>query len=141
MTDDFYDEVLNLHRFLEDWLTGRVANGGRGPERLAQALSDDFRVIHPDGSRGGKPDVVRAFASAHGSKPAGYALEIGAVETRLIGEDICRATYKERHRGEAGRARVSTAILKRRPGSRNIEWIFLQETPAPHLETGTDRRS
>lgn len=135
MTEDtFRQEVLDLHRYLEVWLKGEVSRGDGHPDRLAGALSEDFCVVHPDGSRGSKQDVVRAFASSHGEKPSGYGLEISDVETRMIAEDICLVFYAERHRGEPGRARISTAILKRETKGGDIKWLFLQERLAPHLE-------
>lgn len=135
MTEDLYrKEVLELHQFLNDWLKGEVPKGSGRPERFAQALAEDLCVIHPSGKRGTKADAVRAFSAAYGEKPPGYALEIGRVETRMIGEGLCLATYEERHRGEPGRARVATALLRSRADGRGIEWLFLQETLAPHLE-------
>lgn len=133
-TDRFRGEVLALHAFLSDWLTGRAERGDGCPTRLAAALVDDFVVVHPDGSRGDRSAVLAAFAAAHGSKPADYALAIGRIDIRPIAADLCLATYEEIHRGEPGRARVSTAVLRRSGGRREIQWLFLQETPAPWLE-------
>jgi len=128
------EEVLALHRFLDAWLKGKAPKGGGGPDRLADALSDDFVVIHPSGTRATKSDVVAAFAAAHGSKPNTYALRVGGIETRRLCEHICLAIYEEWHEGEPGRARLSSAILRRRAAGRGLEWCQLQETPAPHLE-------
>lgn len=134
MTDEIYrKEVVELHQFLSAWLKGEVPRGDGRPERLAQVLAEDLYVIHPNGKRGTKAEAVRAFAAAYGEKPPGYALEIGRVETRMLGADVCLATYEEWHRGEPGRARVASALLRRRADGR-VEWLFLQETPAPHLE-------
>lgn len=130
----FIDEVLALHRFLDDWLKARTPHGNGEPARLAQALADDFEIIHPDGSRGDRASSVAAFARAYGEKPPAYALEIDRVKTRVFGTDLCLATYVERHRGEPDRARIATALLRRRADGA-IEWLFLQETPAPHLDT------
>jgi hypothetical protein len=135
MSNIFQEEIVRLHRFLEAWLKGEVPKGDGRPERLAKALSNDFLVIHPNGTRGSKADVVGAFASAYGSKPPEYALEIGHIETRMIADELCLATYEERHRGEPGRARIATAILQQRSMEEGIEWLLLHETPAPHLET------
>ena len=127
MADEFREEVIDLHRFLEQWLKGEVPRGDGQPRRLAEALAEDYAIIHPNGSRGGKAEAVRAFASSYGEKTADYALRITRIETRMLATDICLATYEEDHVGEAGRARISTAVLRRRPGS-PIEWLFLQET-------------
>ena len=133
MRDPFAAEIIDLHRFLEAWLKGRTDRGNGKPERLAGALVDDFRVIHPDGSRGDKAAVVASFADAFGEKPAEYALEIDRIETRRLAPDLSLATYVERHRGEPGRARVVSALLRRRADGR-FEWLHLHETPAPRLD-------
>lgn len=133
MSDPFADEIRALHRFLDAWLKGQVDRGDGEPVRLAQVLADDFQVIHPNGARGDKQAAVSGFVRAYGEKPPSYALEIGRIDTRMLGPDLCLATYEERHRGEHGRARIASAVLRRRPQG-GIEWLQLQETPAPHLD-------
>lgn len=138
--NDFLQEILDMHDFLEGWLKGTVSRGDGQPWRLAQGLSDDFVIINPSGSRGGKSDVLRAFAASYGEKPASFGLMVGGIETRLIADGLCLATYEEWHRGEYGRARVSTAFIRRRNQQPAFEWLFLQETPAPHVEPA-DKKS
>ena len=112
-TDDaFEQEVRDLHRYLTDWLTGKAPKGDGYPNRLAEALANNFVVIHPSGTRGSKTEALRAFGAAHGEKAEDYALEVGKVEIRRLTEGLCLATYEEFHRGEPGRARISTAVLQ-----------------------------
>lgn len=125
----FHEEVLDLHRFLEDWLKGNVPRGNGKPERLAKALAEDFMVIHPTGSRGSRSDVLKSFAASYGEKPAGYALEVSDISVRLLGNDLALVTYVETHRGESGRERVSTVLMRWRGKDQPILWLFLQETP------------
>jgi hypothetical protein len=132
--DRFREEVLALHAFLNAWLRGEVPDGDAGPERLARALADDFVIVHPSGNRSTKTAVVRGFASAYGEKPSGYAIRIDQIETRMLTDGLCLATFEEWHEGEPGRARIATAVLRDRSGGAGIEWLFLQETLAPHLE-------
>ncbi len=133
MSDPFVAEIHELHRFLDAWLKGGIERGNGAPARLADALADDFEVIHPDGGIGDKAAVVGAFAAAWGEKPPSYALEVDSVKTRPLAPDLCLATYVERHRGEPGRTRIACALLRRLEDGR-IGWLHLQETPAPHLE-------
>ena len=130
----FRDEVLALHEYLSAWLTGRIPQGGGRPARLERALADDFVVIHPNGSISSKTDAVDSFAAAWNEKPASYALRVDQIRTRMVGADHCLVTYDEWHDGEPGRARISTALLRRSRSSDGVQWLFLQETPAPHLE-------
>lgn len=130
---DFLREIRDMHRYLEDWLKGIVPRGNGKPSRLIDALTDDFIVIHPNGTIGRKPDVIGAFAGAYGEKPAEYALEVDMVETRMIEKNLCLATYVEDHAGESGRRRRSSAVLRRRSENGFIEWLFLQETAITDL--------
>jgi len=125
--DDYLQEVFDLHGYLEDWLKGNVADHARGPTRLDRCLAGDFVVIHPDGRREDKADVLRSFAAAYGAKPRTYALEITEPSIRPLHHGLFLATYREAHRGEPGRARISSALL-RRSANRTVEWLFLQET-------------
>lgn len=135
-SDPFADEIRALHRFLDAWLKGRVERGDGEPARLVDVLADDFVVIHPNGIRGDKAAAVGGFARAYGEKPPDYALEIGRIDTRMLGPDLCLAIYEERHSGEPGRARIASAVLRQRSGG-GIEWLQLQETLAPHLDDGS----
>lgn len=110
MSDPFAEEIRALHRFLDAWPKGRVDRGDGEPARLAQVLADDFQVIHPTGTRGDKAAAVAGFARAYGEKSPGYALEIGRIDTRMLGPDLCLATYEERHHADS-----PTAARLRRP--------------------------
>lgn len=131
--DPFTTEVLALHRFLDAWLKGEIDRGDDVPARLAEALADDFKIIHPDGTRGDRNSAIEGFAGAFGEKPPEYALLISDIEVRDLAPGLCLATYVERHRGELRRAR-STSVLLRRRDDGKIEWLRLQETPAPKLD-------
>lgn len=124
----FVKEIRTLHRYLERWMKGEITDSGRGPRRLAKALANDFIVIHPNGLREGKRDVIRNFASAYGKKPADYSLDIRNISLEILPGDFCLATYTESHGGEAGRTRLSSALLHYRSNLNDVEWLFLQET-------------
>ncbi|MBT8099133.1 MAG: glutathione S-transferase C-terminal domain-containing protein [Gammaproteobacteria bacterium] len=128
LKDRFLQEVLDLHRYLEDWMKGRIATEDSKPTRLADALAEDFIVIHPSGQQENKAEVIDNFAAAYGQKPKDYALEIRDVCVRRLEDGLCLVNYLESHRGESGRTRCSSALLRQRPGDRTIEWLFLQET-------------
>ncbi|NNE22011.1 MAG: DUF4440 domain-containing protein [Rhizobiales bacterium] len=126
-----------MHDFLDGWLKGTVSRGDGQPWRLAQRLADDFVIIHPNGSRGDKAGVLRAFAASYGEKPASYGLMVGEIETRMLADGLCLATYQEWHRGEPRRARISTALIRRQAPQKAFKWLFLQETPAPDMAPPT----
>ncbi len=135
-SEAFRREVLDLHAFLEGWLKGSVKDNGAGPWRLREALAEDFTVVHPSGVREDKPGVVQNFAAAYATRPDGYALQISDLSLRPLGSRMYLASYRESHRGEPGRARISTALLRQVPDGERIEWVFLQETVLPEQSSG-----
>ena len=130
----FRKEIRDLHKYLEDWLKGKAPDRDRGPVRLDNALAEGFFVIHPSGIRESKAEVVCNFASAYGGKPADYALEITDLSAHLLHDGLCLATYRESHRGEPERPRLSSALLQQRAVGKTIEWLFLQETLIADLQ-------
>lgn len=127
----FIEEIEALHRYLEQWLKGKIPRDKRGPTRLGQALAEDFTVVHPSGVSEGKGDVIRNFASAYNTKPNDYSLDIREIAVEILPGDFCFATYRESHGGEVGRSRIACALLRSRVNPRDIEWLFLQETFSP----------
>lgn len=124
----FIKEIRTLHNYLERWMKGEVIDQRRGPTRLAKALANDFMVVHPNGTHETKKNVIRNFASAYGEKPSDYTLNIRDISVEILPGGYCLATYKESHGGEAGRTRLSCALLHNRSVQKDVEWLFLQET-------------
>lgn len=124
----FTTEILDLHRYLQQWLQGELINDSLGPIRLERALAESFTVVHPTGIREGKVDVIRNFASAYGKKSADYSLDIDDIDIEVMPGGYCFARYKESHGGEPDRARLSCALLRQCHRNNDIEWLFLQET-------------
>lgn len=127
MADEFTGEVLSLHEFLSQWLTGQVDLSERVFGRFANALADDFNVIHPNGLMQDKPAVLKNFREAYGNKPAGFRLDISSVLSRPLGNGLSLVIYQETHVGDPGRSRVCSALIRRLP-NRRFEWLHLHET-------------
>ncbi len=131
MLDDCEREIRELHEFLQAWLKGSVTQSENEFRRLRDALARDFLVIHPSGRTDGRSGVLEAFHKAYGSKDPSYAMDISNICARAVAERLCVMGYEERHRGEPGRARICTAVFRRRESDGRVEWIHLHETLLP----------
>jgi hypothetical protein len=131
MIDDCEHEIRELHAFLEAWLKGAVPQFEELFQRFRGALAHDFLVIHPSGKSDDKAGVLENFRKAYGSKGAEYRMDISSIRARAGGDTVCVMGYEERHQGEPDRARICTAVFRRREGDRAVEWILLHETLLP----------
>lgn len=131
MVNDCENEIRKLHQFLQGWLTGTVPESDESFQRFRTALAHDFLVIHPTGKTDNKARVLENFRGAYGRKGTGYAMDISNIHARAHAGGICVMGYEERHRGEPGRARICTAVFRRREIDGRVEWVHLRETLLP----------
>ena len=102
-------EIIQLHQFLESWLTGRLNRNEQEFLRLTQALADDFVMIHPSGQQQDKAAVTADLWQAHGVRPEPFTIEIRNYTCRVGSETLCLVTYEEWQHIPNPLARVSTA--------------------------------
>lgn len=121
------DEVTHLHQYLQAWLKGEIGTSGESPMRLAEALDENFTVVHPSGVEEGKPAVLENFRAAHGSRNGDFRILVRDVVPLLAREELVVVCYTEIHEGENPHTRRSTAILEALPGGRP-RWKHLHES-------------
>jgi hypothetical protein len=122
------EEVLQLHRFIEKWLTGAIDQSEQAFARLEQALAYDFVVVQPSGIKEDKQKVLQNFRGAYATKVRPFKIAIRNVDSRLVAETLCVVSYEEWHLGIKKNGRISTALLRRRLGGDELEWLHLHET-------------
>lgn len=128
-------EVVQLHRFIEQWSNGALENRDEVYARFAEALAEDFELVSPDGTVADRQAIVDGFRSAHGRWQDGDGvgrgrIRVEAIELRLLAPPLALLTYEEWHDLEgATRGRLSSVLLRQRadaPGG--VEWVHLHET-------------
>lgn len=134
-------EVIELHRFLEDWSNATIENGDDIYRRFADALADDFVLIGPQGGRDERSAIVRALRGAHGRwvGQGGGRIEIRDLEVRVVAEPLALVSYQEWHHleGEA-RGRYSSALFRRESGAPGgVAWVHLHEVWLPDGSAGS----
>ncbi len=123
-------EVLDLHRFFEEWFQGECPPTELA--RLTDALAVDFELITPGGVALGVEELVRGLKAGHarhtGADPP-FEIEIADLRVRPVGDDLAVAVYEERQTGPSGaNQRLSSALLRRQDDTPNgVEWVHLHE--------------
>jgi hypothetical protein len=129
-------EVIEIHRVIAGWLNGKLA---RTPEHFAEfadALVDEFTIMHPDGVFTRLADLLPRFESRHGSAPdltidiRDFRVVISShdrSDSSVATDGVTVVTY-EAWQGSTGR--FNTAVLIADPdGPRGVyRWLHLQET-------------
>ncbi|OZM82466.1 DUF4440 domain-containing protein [Pseudonocardia sp. MH-G8] len=110
-------QVGDLHRTIEDWLTGRVQRTPASFAVFADAHAPDFTMVTPDGVLMHRDELLAGFEGAHGGAP-GLSIRIADVTVVHATADIdtggVLVTYEEHQDGPAGRSvRRSTVLLVR----------------------------
>ncbi|MFQ5690829.1 MAG: hypothetical protein ACE5HQ_11215 [Gemmatimonadota bacterium] len=123
-------EVMDLHRFFQEWYKGVPDPEGDSFERLASVLHPDFELIAPTGGRMDRTKVLNGVREAHGRySGCPCRISIRNCATRALGPDLGLATYEEWQdiAGET-RGRLSTAVFGRRAGLPNgVQWLHVHE--------------
>ncbi len=126
MEKDFVDEVIDLHRFFEAWLSGQVAQTLEVFERLNMALDDKFFMISPSGESIEKEALCEQLWQAHGAIPVPFKIEIKNARCRVLSDTLVMVNYEEWQFGSDTTSRISSALIEK-----NIDryvWLQVHET-------------
>ncbi|MFQ5720726.1 MAG: hypothetical protein ACE5IK_14395 [Acidobacteriota bacterium] len=131
-------EVLDLHRFFDDWFNGRVDGSDEIFQRFSSVLDPAFVIIAPDGRIVERDPLLEAMRQAHGGRAGGaFRIWIENESCRAAGTDLWLCTYEEwQASGDESRGRVSTALFAPDSDAPNeVRWLHVHETwlpgPAP----------
>lgn len=127
------DEVVELHRFFQDWYRGTIDAGGEAFARMSDVLAEGFHLIGPDGALVGRGEILAAVRGAHGSRGSEFTIRTGECRFRAGGRGLGVVTYEEWHEeGHSRRGRISTAVFQDRADAPNgVEWVHVHETWLP----------
>ena len=130
-------EVVELHRFFQDWFNAVLPDDATSFARLEEALATDFEIIGPDGHRVERAAVLPALRGGHGrNKDHTFAIEVRNLRSRTVADGLVLVTYEE-HQTTDGSLRhwLSSALFRAREGRSNgVEWVHVQETYLPKPE-------
>ena len=129
-------EVVELHRFLEEWSNAELPDSAEAFRRFAEVIAPSFVIIDPDGEVVERQPIVDAIRAAHGrwtEAPGKIRIENFHLHQRIDG--FALATYEEWHdRAGGSEGRLSSVLFGPNPAAPNgLEWLHLHEVwlPAP----------
>ena len=130
-------EVIELHRFFEDWFMGRLDDSEQEFSRFENVMAEDFTMIPPEGAVTQRADLLAALRKAHGAHVGEGSISIRVVniQPRQLSDDHWLVTYEEwQTEGRVERGRISSALFGRRSGTPNdVEWLHVHETWLPEF--------
>ena len=98
-------EVLELHQFFVEWLTGSLPRTEEAYGRFSDVLAEGFDFINPGGVLADKAAMIKDGEAAYGiQKETGFRIWIEDIQCRLPADDLCLVTYKDRARFSGTRA-------------------------------------
>ena len=106
-------QIADLHRVIEEWLTGRAPRTPASFAEFADAHAPGFTMVTPEGALLTREELLPGFEGVHGSAPG---LSIRIADVAVVHADAAGvvATYEEWQDGPAGASgRRSTVLLVR----------------------------
>ncbi len=104
-------EVVRLHDFFVDWMTGTIEQSDENFLQFANSMSDDFYIVAPSGQLTEREALVSGLHSTY-NKRVGLRIWIENVKLRHMLNDTIVATYEEWQSLEGKTtARLSTVIF------------------------------
>lgn len=136
MKEQCEKEVIELHKFFEQWFKSEIENNDELFSRLEAALSEEFMLISPTGQVSTREQIIVQIKNGYGSRKTDeipYRLWVQNIECRLLEGNLCLVMYEEW--GEvAGKinARLSSALFRKKETAVNgVEWIHVHEVSIP----------
>ncbi|MFQ5701579.1 MAG: hypothetical protein ACE5HU_07030 [Acidobacteriota bacterium] len=131
-------EVIQLHRFFEDWFNGRLEPTEENFRRFSSVIAEGFQIVLPNGQKIDRAGILSRVRAAHGAHaPRGPAIQIwiDAYRCRRLDESLRLVTYQEWQKVEGPpRGRFATAVLRRKKSApHGVEWLHVNEVWLPPL--------
>ena len=136
MKEQCEKEVIDLHKFFEQWFKSEIENNDEVFARLEDALSEEFLLISPTGSVTSREQIISQIKDGYGSRKADgipYRLWVQNIVCRFVEDNLCLVIYEEW--GEVAgdlNARLSSALFRKNDQSANgVEWVHVHEVSIP----------
>ena len=121
-------EVLRIHRFFVQWLTGNTPNTCQNfASQCGLVLAKDIVLIKPTGTVVRHDELRRELQEAYGSLKV-FNMEIRNMQVMQCTSDLCLLMYEEWHFRDAVSSRQCTAVFRPKEDSGGVEWVHIHET-------------
>ncbi|TET30733.1 MAG: hypothetical protein E3J70_03865 [Candidatus Heimdallarchaeota archaeon] len=136
MKEQCEKEVIELHKFFEEWFKSEIENKDELFARFEDALGEEFMLITPTGEISSREQIITQIRNGYGSRKTDeipYRLWVQNIECRLMEGNLCLVIYEEW--GEVAgdlNARLSSALFRKKDQSVNgVEWVHVHEVSIP----------
>lgn len=127
-------EIIRLHDFFVEWMTGIISQTDKNFARFAKSTSDDFYIVAPSGQLTQHEDLVKGLYNTY-NKRQNLQIWIENVVVRHELDDVIVATYEEWQSFKADdkiTARLSTVVFTKDDMlPNNLLWRCVHETWLP----------
>ena len=137
-TDALAQEVIDLHRFFEDWFGGYCENGEQAfRQGLQERMHENFNIIMPGGMMIYGADFWPEFRKLYGSNPDFHISIRGLRRQPLVSDSIYLVNYQEWQRNALqstpqNNGRLSSALFVAAQDAPNgVKWFHVHETWLP----------
>lgn len=123
-------EIVELHRFLEQWSNAELPDTEETFGRFADVIAPSFVIVDPHGSMAGREPIVDAIRRSHGRwRAAPGRIRIESYRLHQHGGGFALATYEEWHDlGDISVGRLSSVLFGANADAPNgLEWRHLHE--------------
>ena len=116
MKEQCEKEVIELHKFFEQWFKSEIENNDEVFARFEDALGEEFMLITPTGEISSREQIITQIRNGYGSRKTDeipYRLWVQNIECRLMEGNLCLVIYEEW--GEVAgdlNARLSSALFR-----------------------------
>jgi hypothetical protein len=129
MSDSIINEVIDLHRFFEAWLSGAVDKSREEYQRFEIAMADDFVMVPPDHDLLPRDVIMDIFWGEHGSRTSPFRIEIRNTVARPLPGSLYLVSYEEWQFTPEQSGRVSTALMQ--DSDSGVKWLSVHESWLP----------
>jgi len=124
-------EIIELHKFFEDWAKGTIQQ--KELKRLRSVLAQEFIIVTPEAQMIRKDQLIEMIESGYGkfdTHSDQYRIWIEEVSSRKVTPDTILATYKEwQNINGTEKARLSTVLFQQKDDLPNgLLWQHVHET-------------
>ncbi len=127
-------EVVDLHRFIEQWSNAELPETDEAFARFGDVIAASFVIIDADGVLIERQPIVDAVRGAYGRwRDAPGTIRIENFRLHQRDGALAMATYEEWHDLASGRVgRLSSILFGENPDAPNgLDWLHLHEVWMP----------
>jgi putative acetyltransferase len=125
----FATEVIDLHRFFQDWFNGTIPKNEQVFQRVAAVWPESFVLVDKRNGLHDAASILQDTYDFHGAFPKLKIHIRGLVVTEIPGTSVAVARYEEWHVDEnETEARLCSATLVCSPESGSVRWVHIHES-------------